>query len=215
MPEPDYPNLLGDELWQMCSPLVDTVGDPEGHLWVYTHGLGLMLKKVDDIARDGDDGEPGWSQTLDLTRAKTEWLPWIGQWVGYTVPAIAGGADPDVYHDAQCARIVSRSSHRRGTVAIMSEVTAEHLNPPKTVIIQERVGDPDHITVWVYASQIATSAALVEAAARSQKAAGLLMDFIILPSGTSYNLLQANSATYTIMLGKFVNYSEVNTNPGK
>jgi len=210
-----YPNSVGDELYSDALPLVDRYGDPEQSLWVYLHGLGLMLKQTDDISRDGPNGEPGWSQIFDLTRAKTEWLPWIGQLVGYRVPQRAAGQSLAAYDARERERIVTRSALRRGTVEILVEVVQEQLNDPKKVIVNERVGgDANHISVFVMNEQIATSQAEVTRAALSQKCAGLIMDITFL-TGANYDLLRAASASYNIMIGKFTTYDAVRTDPGK
>jgi len=214
-----YPNDVGDFLVEQYQPIIDKYGDPEMAARIYLMGLGWMLAEVNDLTKEGPDGEPGWSQLFDLTRAKTDWLPWIGQLVGYRVPPRPPDPTPGellVYDQEQRERIVTRSSHRRGGVDILRDVIQEHLDDPKTVIIQERYsGRAAHIHVWVYADQIITSAAEVERAARSQKATGLIMTFTILTGTQNYAALTANSASYAIATAKFANYSEMLSNPSK
>lgn len=211
------PNAIGDELYEAFAPLRERYGE-NADLQLMCQALGAMMQPVDDLVKDGPEGQPGWSQTLDLNRAKNEWLKWIGQWVGYIVPDKATTQTDEQWSVTERARIVSRSAHRRGTVDVLREVVQEHLNAPKTVIIQERFGAtanlPHWITVSVFTSQIATSAAAAEAAARSQKAAGLKMIFNSL-SGSDYATLLASQATYAVVLSKFVDYNEVLANPAK
>src|SRR4051794_23476982 len=157
-----YPNTIGDEAFADFQPLVDTYGDQSNALTTYLHGLGAMLKQVDDISKDGANGEPGWSQIFDLTRAKTEWLPWMGQLVGYAVPSQPSGQSLAAYDALQRERIISRSGYRRGTVALLVEVIKEHLGGSQSVILHERYGgDPYKIRVWVFNDQIVTSVAEV------------------------------------------------------
>jgi hypothetical protein len=214
-----YPNDVGEAMVDQMLPITDRYGDPDSAMLIYLMGLGWMLAEVNDLAKSGPNGEPGWSQLFDLNRAKTDWLPWIGQLVGYRVPPRPDGlslVELQEYDATQRERIVSRSSHRRGGVDILREVVQEHLSDPKTVIIQQRYGgNAAHIHVWVYADQIATSAAEVEAAARAQKAAGLIMTFNILDGSQNYAALNANSASYAIVKSKFAHYSEVLSNPSK
>jgi hypothetical protein len=172
-----------------------------------------MIQPVDDIAKDGPNGEPGWSQVLDINRADDAWLMWLGQWAGYIVPAQAATETEAAWSVRERGKIVHAAAHHRATVAHLVEAIQDHLNDPKQVIIQERVGDAHTINVYVFNSQIATSAARVEAAARAQKAAGLIMNFTVL-TGANYTLLQASNTSYTIMSGKHANYNSVLTNPG-
>jgi hypothetical protein len=221
VPVDPYPNDIGDEMYEEFRPLVDAYGDPNGHLHIYTHALGMMLKPVDDISKDGLDGEPGWSQIFDLTRAKTEWLPWMGQLVGYQVPTRPDGQSLSDYDEIQRERMVTRSSWLRGTVDSLKNAALDHLAPGTSasrVIVNERVAeDPWRIGVWVYASDIIApeTAADVERAVRKVKLAELLLDFTVLTSDPTYALLDANSATYAIMKSKFVNYADVKTDPGR
>jgi len=213
-PDSVYPdNPIGLELYSSLAPLVDTWGDPEEDLKLYCNAIAAMIQPVDDIAKDGENGEPGWSQVLDAQRAKDDWLFWLGQFVGYVVPQKAATISQSDWSLRERQRLVTRSTYRRGTIAILREVIQEHLNPPQTVIIQERVGTAHVISVWVYASQIATSAALVQTAALAEKAAGLVMNFTVL-SGTTYTLLAASNTSYTVLAGKHTSYTSVATNPG-
>jgi hypothetical protein len=86
-----YPNSIGDEAVDDFQPIIKPYNDAQNSLAVYLRGLASMFKQIDDIARDGPDEEPGWSQVFDLTRAKTEWLPWVGQLLGYRVPIQSAG----------------------------------------------------------------------------------------------------------------------------
>lgn len=211
-----YPNSIGDEAYNDFGPVVDAYGDPDQHLWVYLTGLAWMFKQVDDIARDGPNGEPGWSQVFDLERSKTEWLPWAGQLVGYQVPPQPAGQTLENYDAEQRRRIVTRSSWRRGTIDMLIEIVKEQLSGTQSVLVQERYGgDPDVIKMWVYDSEVITSAAEITAAAMTQKDAGLLFEFTVLTTTGSYDALRAAQATYTVALSKFVDYNEMLFNPSK
>jgi hypothetical protein len=203
-----FPDEIGDEFYDEFAPLVTVYGEMPD-LEAYMRALGRVMQPIFDISKDGGNGddEIGWSQALDRLRAKDSWLRWLGQWVGYDVPQA-----PTSYATER-VRMQTRSAHRRGSIAILREVVQEHLSGTKDVIIQERVGDAGHISVFVFNAQITTTAALVEAAARSQKAGGLIMTFTIL-TGANYTLFQASNASYTVALGKHANYNSVLTNPG-
>lgn len=208
-----YPNAVGDEMYEFFAPYIERWGDPNNDLWIYLHALGMMLKQVHDMVGDGINGEPGWSQILDLMRAKTEWLPWIGQWTGYTVPA--QGTDPlDVYDPNQRRMIYCMGAHRRGTVDQLYDAIEAHLNEPATVLIHERTPDPDHIDVFVMASQVKTSQALLTQAALAAKAAGLLLVMNFVVDGT-YTQLKANNNLYSGLPPKFISYSDMSLNPGR
>src|SRR3954454_20425411 len=168
-----YPNSIGDEAYDDFQPIIEMYGDPEGFLDLWLHAFGNMLKQVDDISKDGPNGEPGWSQIFDLARAKTEWLPWMGQLVGYAVPARPTGQSLADYDAQERGRITTRSAWRRGTTSAIRDFVQDQLNEPKRVVIQERVGgNPFQIKVWVYLDDIATSEAAIAATVSKLKMAG-------------------------------------------
>jgi hypothetical protein len=221
MPNPDipdiYPHDLGTEMYEALAPLVDAYGDEGKHLWIYVHALSWMLKQVDDISKDGPNDEPGWSQIFDLTRAKTGWLPWMGQLVGYYVPPRSANQSLADYDAEQRERIITRSAHRRGTTQQMVDVVQEHLVPPKRVIVSERWGgDPYTFKIWVHGSEIASwsTPTLIMQAINRQKAAGLLLEFGVLDE-ESYDDLRANSASYLIAKNKFADYEDLSLHPDR
>jgi len=192
-----YPNSVGDEAVDDFQPIIKTYTDPTNSLNIYLHGLAAMFKQVDDIARDGANGEPGWSQVFDLARAKTEWLPWTGQLTGYVVPIQPAGQSLAAYDAEQRVNITKFSTWRRGTVGMLIDILKKQLNPPQRVLITERYGgDPWQIRAWVYQADIKTSTAEITKAAQDAKFAGLLFTFSILTIDNSYDVVNAKQATY-------------------
>jgi hypothetical protein len=209
-----YPNEIGSEAVSDFAPLIDKYGDPNQSLATYLNGIALMYKQVDDIAKDGPAGEPGWSQVFDLVRAKTEWLPWTGQLVGRPVPVQPDNQTLEEYDAVQRERIVTRSAYLRGTVAALRSAIEDQLHDPKRVIIFERYGgDPDRIRVWVYSADIATSVPEVTQAARFNKFASLLMTFTVLSGAGDYDIMSSVNETYQDVLDGYVDYQELLDNP--
>lgn len=202
------PDTIANEIYTAFLPLVEQYGDEGGMLYDYIFGLSTMLQPIDDLSSDGANNEPGWSQVLDLNRAKDEWLPWMGQWVGYFVTARRPIEDPVVWSDRERARMITRSSHRRGTIEIIKEIAKENLVGAKEVYIRERDGDPYVITVVTFSGQTPDPIALEEAV-RYQKAAGLIMNFSN-NAGQDYGLLLDPPTlpiqTYAQTLARYTNY---------
>jgi len=212
-----YPNAIGEEACSVdFAPLRDMHGDPDNTLCTYLHGLAGMYKPIDDIAKDGPNGEPGWSQIFDLERAKTEWLPWAGQLVGYSVPQRASNQSLAVYDVGQRERIITRSAYRRGEISLLSEVIAEQLNPPKRLRIFERDGgDPFLITVYIMFEDIATSIEEITRAAQSQKIAGLIMNIrTIHVNDVTYDMLRFGNTDYQQVKTDHATYQTVKDHPG-
>jgi hypothetical protein len=209
-----YPNLIGDEAADDFLPISRPYDDAKHSLSVYLHALAAMFKPIDDIARDGPNEEPGWSQLFDLTRAKTEWLPWTGQLVGYTVPIQPAGQSFAAYDAEQRVNVTKFSTYRRGTVGMMIDILKKQLNPPQRVLVTERYGgDPWQIRFWVYSADIRTSAAEITKAAVEAKFAGLLMSFSILTTDNSYDVVNAKRASYQAALTAYTTYDPMYNTP--
>lgn len=197
--------VISAEFIEQFEPLMELYG-PMPDLEVFMGGLSRPMQIINNISADEEEAT-GWSQLLDRERAHHDWLRWLGQWVGYYVPEVPQSLE------VERSRIVSRSAHRRGSIAMLREAVQEHLAEPKDVFIQERTTSAYHMTIFVVDDQIITSAAKAEAAARAQKAAGLILTFTVL-TGADYSLLNASNASYTEVNSAHANYTSVLTNPG-
>lgn len=210
-----YPNTIGDEASYVdFAPIRDMYGDPDGALNVYLHGIALMYKQVDDISRDGPNDEPGWSQIFDLNRAKTEWLPWTGQLVGYPVPAQPSDQSLEDYDANQRERIITRSAYRRGEISMLFDVIREQLNPPQRVTIVERDNNDAYaIAVYIVNDDIATSQAEIRRAALAQKVAGLVMNVTFFnASDKTYDVLRVITTTYQGVINTYPTYQDILAN---
>lgn len=211
-PTPDftalYPPMIAGELYESFQPLVDAYGDPNDHLWIYINGLGCMLQPIDDIARDMD-GHPGWGQLLDMSRAKTGWLPWLGQWVGYFVPKQPDNMTLTQWDTLQRKKLVCMAAHRRGSIAAFQEALEDHLVTNASILIHERLPDDNHIQIYIYQDQIITTQALVTEAAFRAKAAGLLLDFNVITVHKSYLDMSAHNTIYSVLPPKYLDYSDL------
>lgn len=209
-PATDYPNSIGDEARLDFAPVIDMHGDPDETLNVYLHALAFMFKEVDDIAKDGPNGEPGWSQIFDLQRAKTEWLPWMAQFVGYVIPIKPAGQPAVEYDATQRERIVTKSNWLRGTVTSLTRAAEDHLNDPKRVIVQERwQGNPYHIRVLVYGSEVKTSQAQLTYAVLADKTAGLIMNIVFLTGRSWDDLMISPYNTWQTARDHYIDWADV------
>jgi hypothetical protein len=198
----------GEEMYNMYTPLIEQYGDEGEHLKTFQHSFGALFRPLENLVRD-QGKHPGYSQILDLSRVRPEWMRWLGQFVGYFVPEQSSN------WEIERSRISSHSAHRRGSVPMLRDVILEHLAPGAQVIIRERVdGFPHRIAVYVYTADIITTFAALSADAQANKAAGLIMTVTQL-AGAQWNTLVAASATWNVVVGKFADWNEVIVNPGK
>jgi hypothetical protein len=187
---------LADEVWDELGPVSEPDGDDTGWaLLSLLHAFLAPLQGIEDIVRDGEDGEPGWSSVMDPDTCPAGWLVWLGQFYGVRVTP----GDPDSATWVAQARDEVRSAAgvRRGTVGAIRAAAQRYLTGTKYVLILERDTSPYHFTVVVRAAEMpaldtvtwagatgtwddwpGTWQGKVEAAIRAQKPAGLVMDFI-------------------------------------
>jgi hypothetical protein len=165
---PDLTEHLYEELG-VTQPADEQLGWP---FLIFLIGVARAMGELPTIVRDTDEG-PGWSAVLDVDRCPVWALPWLGQFVGVTL-------NPGQTEAQQRALVSRPPAFRRGTVAALKEALRAQLTGNRTILLTERDGSPYRITVSVYASQT-PNPAQAEAAARSQKPAGLIMTFNLLP----------------------------------
>lgn len=159
-------------------------------LLYYLDSLGSQFDEIESYARDGANGEPGWSILLDTNRAPYKALPWLAQFVGAVVP--------NTLDDASArARIVSHPNFQRGTPALIAVAAQLHLTGTKDVLMTERyLGDP-------YQLYVATRTAQTPNSTQTQndiiaaKPAGIALTYATI-SGQSFSELLSKGTFQTV-----------------
>lgn len=171
----------------------------------YCAAVGRMFQLLDDYGRDqivNGRVASGWSQLLDINRAPTEALPWLGQFMGVIVDVGLSDAN-------QRTQIKSVGGYSRGTPAAMIAAAQTTLTGTKQVTFLERTGGSAYsITVITKASEtpnpLTTFAALI-----SQKPAGININYQNLVGQTYQDLFATNAATYQIAFTIYSNYQNL------
>ncbi len=140
------PALLGDTqiLYEATGPYA--AADTSGTLLRWLSGIGSMLQTLDDLVRDSPSG-PGWSLIMDLSRCRSEYLPWLAQFVGVRVDTSATAA-------AQRAQITDEPATKRGTVPALLAAASPYLMAGTIPHLHERDTDAYHATMVVFTNQL-------------------------------------------------------------
>lgn len=167
---------LTDEVYDALLHLSD--GDEENG-WMALHLVAAtteQLAPLDDIARDDDQGRPGWWSVLDVDACPLFALPWLAQFIGAVCSDGLSAADLRM-----CIR--DASGRRRGTPAAMRTAIGATLTGTRAVVLTERFGGAYRLKVQTYVSETPDQAATL-AAILSQKPAGLVLTYEVLAGAT-------------------------------
>jgi hypothetical protein len=195
-PAPDL-DPVADRLYTALTP-VAWLDDRYGwSLAILCGGVGEPFQEVDDLVRDTADG-PGWSSIMDLARCRADWLPWLAQFVGVTIPTGTAAATAR-------SMIAERQGFARGRRPTMVAAIQATLTGNKTVYMTERyTADAYKIAVRTLTAQT-PNAATTQAAALATKPAGLILDYATV-TGQTYDLVRVNYATYTALKAAYATY---------
>ena len=164
-------STLGEALYARLEPVAsqdEALGWP---LLIYCQALAEMGRQVEELVRPDDPARDAWDPLLDVDLSPDWNLPYIAQFVGVRLT-------PDGTPDQWRAQIKGVGGFKRGTPAAMIEAVRATLTGTRYVGLIERDGDQDHLTVTVRSVE-APNPSATQAAAMSQKAAGLILNFIV------------------------------------
>lgn len=128
---------------------------------IYVEALSAMFEPVWELVSDqGSPDEPadyqaGWSVLLDVDNCPTQYLPWLGQFIGVYVA-------PGTEDAAARAIIRTKAGWYRGTLpAVIAAIENAQATPdPTRYAIQERTGlsgaDPYHFLISIDYASLAT-----------------------------------------------------------
>jgi hypothetical protein len=168
-------------------------------LEVLIGAIGAMFEPVQEIVFDGD--EAGWS--VPVTVALATELEWLGQFVGVR-------REPQLTDAQFRTAITSVAGFSRGTPAALRAAAARTLTGDKRVEFYERDGDPYEATALTYVGETPSPSA-TEAAIRSQKPAGIILNYITV-DGYTYVVLETLMADYAELESTFADYLAVRDN---
>lgn len=201
------PTNFAQDVLDALAPMLYAEDSTGNALTDFITGISQPFELVEEWASDTDT-KVGWSLLLDVDRCPLEALPWLAQIVGLRLNTALSEAD-------QRQQIEDAPNWKRGTPGAMKAAPMPYLTGTKTVIIRERYDGsgndaPYAIQATTYSSETA-DAVIVEAAIRSQKAAGLILTYVEL-SGQDYQTVKDNYATYQALKDAYVTYQGVKSN---
>lgn len=193
--------VIGKAAQRVYDELRQAVDDPSGDLYTYVGALGdELLQDVENLVRDGDNGETGWSKVLDLSRVPDEGLDWLAQFIGVRFPSNATVA-------VKRSLITARTGWQRGTPAAIIAAAQTTLTGTKLVTLVERNGDAYNLSVTTKASETPDPSATLEALL-SQKPAGIILLYQNL-DGQLYLDLFNNQPTYDTTKNAYATYQDL------
>lgn len=182
--------------------------EAEGYrLAEYLQALALLVDEPADLARDADDGTPGWAGLFNPQAVPARYLRYLAMFPGVELPRAMSEAE-------QRARISSTDGQRRGTVAAMVEAARANLTGSQTIIVTERHGGSRWRLAFATFAAETPDAAAVVAAIGSQKPAGYKFTHTVIDAAT-FDVLRDTHTDFNDVTGTFASFDEIRTNPAK
>ncbi len=120
---------FANRVYNVFEPL--TLHQESADLIFYLGGIGELFQEVDELVRDTDGGDPGWSILLDVHRIPAKGLDWLAQFVGVTI-------DHDTDESGQRQQVRSHERWGRGTPLSMLGPAAHWLPDGARMYLSER-----------------------------------------------------------------------------
>lgn len=139
MAAPDL-TTVGERLYESVEPFTFDETNQDYALAHFCLAIARMFDQVASYAEDRDDGTPGWGAMMDPDLVPVEAIPWLGQFVGVTVP-------DGLSEDQQRALVKDVGGFRRGTVDSLVAAAQQYLTGAKAVTVLERYGSPYRLRV--------------------------------------------------------------------
>lgn len=192
--------------------LIDALGpmvnpdDESDHLRTYLEALARQLDFVADLSADDDDGTPGYSVLFDPDRVPAVLLPFVGQFVGVSMPEALDESQRRL-------RLRETDGFRRGTPAAIRGAARQYLTGTKTVYLIERQGSAYQLTVATNASET-PDPDVVERAVSAQIPAGIVVTITTVSGGT-FASLRDTHATFAAVsaVPSFTTFGAVRADP--
>lgn len=111
--------------------------DDENNGYIFHHlceAIGRMWQDVADLTEEDDDGNPGWSALVDVSRTPAYALPWLAQVAG--VRLTQGGSE--AVHREEVERA---DGQKRGRPSAILRAAKRNLTGTQTVFMFERDND--------------------------------------------------------------------------
>jgi len=192
------------ELYESISPLAWDDENQDYALLSICGAIGAMFQPLRDLGGTDPDGNPGWSILLDIDRCPTQYLPYLGQFVGVQVNTALTDAQ-------QRSQIRAESGMQRGTVAAIKAAAAKLLTGTQTVQLIERTPDPYSFTV-ITADDETPDPDAVLAALMAAKPAGLILNYNGSVTGQTWAQLVSGEATWAAAITAYPTWQDVINN---
>lgn len=190
---------VAEALYARMAPVAD---QDEALGWPLLNFIGAVcdnyLQDIDDLASDHATYN-GWGGILSADLAPTYALGWLAQLVGVRLNPSLSTAD-------NILLIKQPIGFQRGSPGAIIAAILPFLTGTKHVVLTERyTGDAYKVLVNTLTGEVPDSAKM-QAAALSQKPAGILMTFTA-QVGQTYLQLRTAKATYTIAKAAYADYT--------
>jgi hypothetical protein len=192
---------FGSDLYDAMQPLAQRDEELGNPLAAFCEAIGVPFEWVVTYALDSDTAT-GWSLLMSPWTCPAEGLAWLGQFVG--VKLVPGSSEA-----SQRQQIAAHLGFARGTPGAIRGAVGATLTGTKTVLFQERAGDPYALSVVTWTTET-PDPALTLKALTGTVAAGIIVTYST-EAIWDYAVLGTSRATYTVVKGAWASYAAMLT----
>lgn len=161
----------------------------------------ILFERIHLLVSDRDDDTPGWTVLLDPDLCPAELLPHLAQYVGVVLK-------PSLTEQQERDKIRLPENFKRGTPQALLQAVKRTLTGAQTVLVEERYDDSAY-KLWVrtFASET-PDPGVTEAAALSQKPAGIVLTYEAV-TGQTWSDLVADHTDWAAVLADYDTWNDV------
>lgn len=190
---------VAERLYAELAPYTSEDEASDWHLLRFADAICEVLFERIHLLVSGREDVPGWASLLDPDLCPAELLPHLAQYAGVVL-------EPNLTEQQQRDKIRLPENFRRGGPGAMRQAIERTLTGNRVILIAERQGSAYGLWVRTYASETPSSAA-TEAAAISQKPAGIVLTYEAV-SGQSWGDLISDRADWDAVGGAYPAWSD-------
>jgi hypothetical protein len=190
--------------YESLAPLATEDAEHDFALAKLVAGIARAFDFPADLARDREDGSPGFAVLFDPDEVDARLLPFVAQFRGLTLPKLADELE-------RRARLRDEGGFYRCGAQAVIDAARRTLTGNQTVILRQRYGSARHALIVTFTDETPDPAATARAIAEEKPAGHRFTHTII--TGGDFATITALYADFAEVTSTFDDFAELRDNP--